>query len=84
MKVMTIRGLDVSLTKALKTRAKQKGISIGLTLLHIIKEGLGLKKKSRNVIHNDLGHLAGTWNDEDLDEFKKIKDFEKIDKDLWK
>jgi len=82
MKVITIRGLDDSLVKALKERAKQEGISTNLTLLHIIKERLGLKKKPRNVIHNDLDHLAETWNDSDLYEFvKRIKDFAKTDED---
>ncbi len=85
MAVMTVRGLDDSTVKALKEKAKQEGTSVNATLLKILKEELGLKKRPRTVIHTDLDHLAGTWSDKDYSEFqKKIEDFEKIDENLWK
>ncbi len=85
MAVMTIRGLDDVTVSALKERARRGGMSINATLLNILKEQLGLKKKPRRVVYDDLDHLAGTWDKKDYSEFqKKVRDFEKIDKDLWK
>ena len=82
---MTIRGLDDVTVKALKDKAKQEGTSVNTILLKILKEDLGLKKKSRIVVYNDLDHLAGTWNEKDFVEFQeRVEDFEKIDAKLWK
>jgi hypothetical protein len=82
---MTIRGLDEPTIKALKEKAKQEGASINATLLKLLKEELGLKKKKRNVIYNDLDSLAGTWSDKEYKEFQRaIKDFEAIDETMWK
>jgi len=82
---MTIRGLDDVMVKALKDKAKQEGTSVNTILLKILKEDLGLKKKSRIVVYNDLDHLAGTWNKKDFVEFQeRVEDFEKIDAKLWK
>ena len=85
MSTMTIRGLDDLTMKALKEKAKQEGMSVNSTLVKLLQEELGLKKKKRTVVYNDLDHLAGTWSDKDFKEFqKKIKDFEKIDETTWK
>ena len=82
---MTIRGLDDLTIKTLKEKAKQEGTSVNAALVKLVQEELGLKKKRRTVVHNDLDHLAGTWNDKDYKEFmKRVEDFEKIDKHLWK
>ena len=85
MTTMTIRGLDEPTIKALKEKAKQEGASINATLLNLLKEELGLKKKRRTVIYNDLDWLAGTWSDKEYKEFQRaIKDFEAIDETMWK
>ncbi len=85
MATMTIRGLDDLTVKALKEKAKQEGTSVNATLVNLIKEDLGLKKKKRRVVHNDLDHLAGTWNEKEYKEFQEImKDFEIIDESMWK
>jgi len=85
MSTMTIRGLDDLTIKALKEKAKQEGTSVNAALVKLLKEELGLKKKKRMVVYNDLDHLAGTWNDKEYKEFQKImKDFETIDETIWK
>jgi hypothetical protein len=82
---MTIRGLDELTMKALKEKAKQEGMSVNSTLVKLLQEELGLRKKKRIVVHNDLDVLAGTWSDKDYKEFqKKTEDFEKIDDTAWK
>ncbi|MBN1663747.1 MAG: hypothetical protein JW943_09110 [Deltaproteobacteria bacterium] len=85
MTTMTIRGLDDLTVNALKEKAKKEGSSVNAALVKLIQEELGIKKKKRNVVYNDLDHLAGTWNDKDYKEFlKATADFAKIDKDAWK
>ena len=43
------------------------------------------KKYKKGQVFHDLDYLAGSWNKEDVKEFKNIlKDTEKIDKELWK
>jgi plasmid stability protein len=85
MSTMTIRGLDDLTIRALKEKAKQEGMSVNSTLVKLLQEELGLKKKKRTVVYNDLDYLAGTWSDKDFKEFKKkIEDFEKIDETTWK
>jgi hypothetical protein len=82
---MTIRGLDDLTIRALKEKAKQEGMSVNSTLVKLLQEELGLKKKKRTVVYNDLDYLAGTWSDKDFKEFKKkIEEFEKIDETTWK
>ncbi|HMK61239.1 MAG TPA: hypothetical protein VK452_08875 [Dissulfurispiraceae bacterium] len=85
MSTMTIRGLDAPTIKALKERAAREGTSVNASIVNMLKETLGLKKKRRSVEYNDLDHLAGTWSAKDFREFqKKVEDFEKIDEQIWK
>jgi plasmid stability protein len=85
MTTMTIRGLDDLTIKALKEKAKKEGSSVNAALVKLLQEALGLKKKKRTVVYNDLDHLAGTWSDKDYKEFlQATADFAKIDENVWK
>lgn len=85
MGVMTIRGVDDTTAKVLKQRAKKEGISVNAVLLKTLRESLGLEKKRRTIVYDDLDYLAGTWSKKDFTEFQdKIADFETIDKKMWK
>jgi plasmid stability protein len=82
MKSMTVRGIDEDISRILKDKAKREGTSVNSLLLRIVKEGLGMAKRKRNVIHSDLDHLTGGWSEEEYLEFqKKISDFEVVDED---
>lgn len=82
---MTVRGIDETTSTTLKDRARRDGISVNALTLRIIREGLGLEKKKRMAVYEDLDHLAGTWSAEDAAEFERaVSVFEKVDKDLWK
>jgi hypothetical protein len=85
MSVMTIRGIDDTTAKILKQKAKKEGVSVNAVLLKTLRESLGLEKKRRTIIYDDLDYLAGTWNEKDFIEFQKqIADFETVDKKMWK
>ena len=85
MATMTLRGIDEKMAEALKERAQKEGTSINAVTLRLIRESLGLDKRKRNVIHNDLDHLAGTWSQEEVAEFERnTAVFEKVDEEIWK
>lgn len=85
MTTMTIRGLDDSTLKALRERAEQEGASVNATMVKLLQETLGVRKKKRSAQHTDLDHLAGTWSDKDFQEFQNnVADFETIDPGMWK
>ena len=85
MTTMTIRGLDDLTIKALKEKAKKEGSSVNAALVKLLQEELGIKKKKRTVVYNDLDHLAGTWSDKDYKDFlQATADFAKIDENVWK
>jgi plasmid stability protein len=85
MTTMTLRGIDDTISGALKEKARREDTSVNTVMLRILKEGLGLEKKKRNVVYDDLDHLAGTWSAEDAAEFEKATAvFEKVDEDMWK
>ena len=85
MTTMTIRGLDDLTVNALKVKAKKEGSSVNAALVKLLQEELGIKKKKRTVVYNDLDQLAGTWSDKDYKEFlQATANFAKIDENLWK
>jgi len=85
MTTMTLRGIDNTISGALKEKARREDTSVNTVMLRILKEGLGLEKKKRNVIYDDLDDLAGTWSAEDSAEFERATAvFEKVDEDMWK
>jgi len=82
---MTLRGIDERISGALKERAKKEGASVNAVMLRILKESLGLEKKKRSVLYDDIDCLAGTWSAQDAAEFERATAvFESVDKDLWK
>jgi plasmid stability protein len=85
MATMTLRGIDEKTAEALRERAQKEGTSVNAVTLRLIRESLGLDKRKRNVIHNDLDHLAGTWSQEEVAEFERnTAVFEKVDEEIWK
>ena len=85
MTTMTLRGIDDTVSGALKDRARQEDTSVNTLMLRIIKESLGIEKKKRGTVYHDLDHLAGTWSAQDAAEFESATAvFEKVDEDMWK
>jgi plasmid stability protein len=85
MATMTLRGIDERIAGALKERAKKEGTSVNSVTIRILKEFLGLEKKKRGVLYDDLDHLAGTWSQQDAAEFERATAvFETVDKNMWK
>lgn len=76
----TIRNVPEILDRALRERAKRKGISLNDAAVEAIKRGLGVVDS--DVIYDDLDDLIGTWKSDD--EFDRaITEQDKVDNDVW-
>jgi hypothetical protein len=85
MKSLSLRGIHDDLSENLKKISQKEGISLNKTVLKLLEDSVGIKRKKRLNIYRDLDELAGTWGKKDEKEFKdKMHFFEMIDKDVWK
>lgn len=84
MKSITIHGLDETLDKLIRKRAKKHGSSLNKTIKRLLEESLGIHKRQNSDHRNDFLDLFGIWTKKNAEEFSySIRDFEKIDKKDW-
>ena len=85
MATITLHDIDDRISAALKEKARKEGTSVNALMLKLLKESLGIDKKKRSVVYDDLDHLAGTWSSKDAAEFERATAvFEKVDEEMWK
>jgi hypothetical protein len=85
MNTITIRGITSDMNREIKKRASEGNLSINEWLLRLLKQAVGLEKKSLFPEHHDLDGLAGEWPNEEAEEFmQRLAAFEQIDRDQWK
>ena len=79
-----LRGISPETMATLKQEAEKEHTSVNSLILNLIENSMGLIHEVKRHQYHDLDKLAGTWSIKDANEFEKnIKDFEKIDKDIW-
>jgi hypothetical protein len=83
---LSIRGLDESEARLLKQVARKTGKSVNAQVIDFVRQGLGLADRVRGgPPYDDLDHLAGTWTQEEADEFaQRTAVFEAVDEELWR
>jgi len=80
-----LRNVDDQLLKRLKQEAANEEISVNSLILNLLRSSLNLTDQRKVKIYDDLDKLAGTWDKKQTKAFQDIlRDFEKIDKDIWK
>ena len=86
VKTITLRGIDGELEQALRATSRELSTrGLNATVLHVLREALGLAKRKHRTVHHDLDALAGTWSDEDLAEFENATTvFEQVDEEFWR
>ncbi len=86
MKVITLRSLPPELARRIRQRADEAGTSLARTVITLLEERLGLRSRpGREVLHNDLDELAGSWTSQEADRFDAVlADQRAIDADLWR
>ncbi len=81
---VSLRGIDDHVKNLLKAEAAKNGISVNGLILSYIHKGIGVTAVSSTRYH-DLDALAGTWSDEEKNEFARaISSLDQIDKEMWK
>jgi plasmid stability protein len=82
---LTIRGLDEATSERLKHEAALRGTSVNTLVKHLLRVGLGLDRRSPRRRHGDLDALAGTWSEQEAEEFARaVEPFERVDPELWR
>lgn len=78
--------IDPTLWLRLNIEAKHRGLDISELLQEALRQFLGLpfNRLSTKQRPSNLDRLAGTWTQEDVEEFNRNTEiFGKIDSDMW-
>jgi plasmid stability protein len=82
VKALTIRNVDSQLAEALRREVRRRGTSLNQTVLDLLRATLMVGGQSRQ---NGLESLAGSWSQQEHDEFSKATEsFDQIDDELWR
>lgn len=84
MRHLTIRDIPADLARAVEREKKRRGQSLNQTLKDLLRAALGLDRPPA-LRDNGLGKLAGTWSEEEFEEFERSRQiFESVDPELWR
>lgn len=83
---ITIHHLDDATAEWIEEQAAQRGLDKEAIVLELIHRGLEIERKSSELPkYRDLDFLAGTWSQEEADEFDRaIASLRTIDEDFWR
>ena len=85
MKSITIHNLEPDLERGIVDYAKKYGLSLNKAIKRLLRESMNLSPEKKSGKKADFSDLAGTWTQEEYDEFEKnTAIFEKIDEEMWK
>ena len=83
MRQLTIRHVPPELASALEAEKRRRGASLNRIVLELLAQALGVSRGGRRS--NGLARFAGTWTQEEFEEFEKAIEFtEQIDEELWR
>lgn len=82
---LKVNNIDDTTAQWIKEESKRRGIEVEQVILELIHKGLNIERGPAQLqTYHDLDALAGTWNEEQANEFMNaISDFEKPDDHLW-
>jgi len=80
MKTRPIRNVPADLDEALQRERTRSGRSLNQTVIDLLNQRLG----AGVARSNGLARLAGTWRDEEFEQFQEgTAAFERVDDELW-
>ena len=80
-KTIVLENLDDTSAAWLEQEAERRSLPVEQVALELIQQAV---KNAQLETYHDLDDLAGTWSDEETDEFLRvIADFERVDEKLW-
>jgi hypothetical protein len=81
MRTLTVRDVPPEVSEALEREKRRRGESLNRTVIELLSQSLGVG----TIRSNGLGRLAGTWTEEDFQEFERaVAPFEEVDDELWR
>ena len=84
MNAITVRNLPPAVAKAVKEKARREKLSLNRAVVRLLEEATG-EKPGKKVIHHDLDHLAGTWSEEEYQQFMAaLREQRQIDPGMWR
>lgn len=86
MNAITVRNVPPEVARTIREKAKKKKISLNRAVITLLEEATGLGRQGRKeVFHDDLDALAGSWTKEEADEFDAfLREHRTIDPEMWK
>jgi hypothetical protein len=84
MNAITVRNLPPAVAKAVKEKARREKLSLNRAIVRLLEEATG-ERRSKKVVHHDLDHLAGTWSEEEYQQFMAaLREQRQIDPEMWR
>ena len=85
MAILTIRGVDDTLSTRMKKEAGERKTSVNQLVLASLRKQFGLEKEKRYTKeYHDLDALFGSWSKDEFEHIQGKIDRERcIDKELW-
>ncbi len=93
---ITVRNLPPDVAELVRRKATEEDLSLNKAVIRLLKERLELARgpsrekrepsheSEGRTLHHDLDHLAGTWTDNEADEFDALLQEQRgIDPGLW-
>ena len=77
----TLRQVPLAVDRALRRKAKQEGKSLNAAAVEALAEGLRLQGEP--IRHHDLDFMIGSWVEDPAFD-AAIREFDRLDPDLWK
>jgi plasmid stability protein len=82
---ITLRNLPQELQSAIQRKAKSEGLSLNKAVQELLAEAVGLHRGRKQVLYDDLDHLAGVWSEEEAAEFDAtLREQRVIEPEMWK
>lgn len=82
---ITLRGLDDTLTRALRERARIAGRALEEVIVEILRESCRSDEELRSARRVALAGLAGTWEPEEAEQFERaLAEQRKINVEDWR
>jgi hypothetical protein len=81
MKAITLRDIPGPLARKIEERSKRRGTSLNKTVIEMLEESTS---PSKPTVYHDLDDLAGTWTQEEAEEFdRRLQEIRTIDPEMW-
>jgi DNA-binding ferritin-like protein (Dps family) len=85
MGAITVRNLPPEVARAIRAKAKRERLSVNKAVVKLLEEATGAAKRAEPVLHHDLDRFAGTWSQEEYDQFmESLREQRAIEPEMWK